>query len=40
MFSYSVVDEACRAANMMLIVGVTRELVHCISQVLEIGGVG
>ena len=32
MFSYSVVDEACRAANIMLIAGVTRELVHCISS--------
>ena len=32
MFSYSVVDEACRATNMMLIVAVTRELVHCISS--------
>ena len=32
MFSYSVVDEACRATNMMLMVAVTRELVHCISS--------
>ena len=32
MFSYSVVDEACRATNIMLIAGVTRELVHCISS--------
>ena len=29
---YSVVYEACRAANIMLIAGVTRELVHCISS--------
>ena len=37
MFSYSVVDEACRATNIMLIAGVTRELVHCISSQTQSG---
>ena len=30
MFSYAVVDEACRVNNVLLIAAVTRELVHCI----------
>ena len=32
MFFYMVVDEACRASNVLLIVAVTHELVHCISS--------
>ena len=38
-FSYSVVDEACRATNIMLIAGVTGELVPAgkHNPVLEIG---
>ena len=33
MFSHAVVDEACRAANIILLItAVTRELVHCISS--------
>ena len=32
MFFYAVVDEACRATNILLIAAVTRELVHCISS--------
>ena len=29
MFFYAVVDEACRATNVLLIAAATRELVHC-----------
>ena len=29
---YAVVDEACRATNLLLIAAVRRELVHCISS--------
>ena len=32
MFFNAVVDEACRAINVLLIAAVTRELVHCISS--------
>ena len=32
MFFYAVVDEACRATNVLLIAAVRRELVHCISS--------
>ena len=32
MFFYAVVEEACRATNVLLIEGFTRELVHCISS--------
>ena len=33
MFFYAVVDEACRATNVLLIAAVTRDrLVHCISS--------
>ena len=32
MFLYSVVDEACRATNVLLIAAVTRELAYCISS--------
>ena len=31
-FSYAVMDEACYATNVLLIVAVARELVHCISS--------
>ena len=41
MFSYAVVDEACRATNVLLNAAVTRELVHTFlrkhNPVLEIG---
>ena len=30
--SYAVVDEACRATNILLIAAVTRKLVHCVSS--------
>ena len=29
---YAVVDETCRATDVLLIAAVTRELVHCISS--------
>ena len=32
MFFYVVVDETCRATNVLLIAAVTRELVHCSSS--------
>ena len=32
MFSYAAMDEACCATNGLLIAGVARELVHCISS--------
>ena len=32
MFSYVVVDEACRATNLLLIAAVTRETVACERQ--------
>ena len=32
MFFYTVVDEASRATNVLLIAAVTSELVHCISS--------
>ena len=32
MFSYAVVNEACRATSIMLFAAVTRELVDCISS--------
>ena len=32
MFFYAVVDEACRATNVLLIAAVTRKLVHCTSS--------
>ena len=32
MFSYAVMDEACRATSIWLIAAVTRELVHYISS--------
>ena len=32
MFFYVVVDEACRATNVLLIAAVTREPVYCISS--------
>ena len=32
MFFYTVVEEACRATNVLLIAVVTREKVHCISS--------
>ena len=37
MFSYAVVDEACRATNILLIAAVTRELVYCISSKTQSG---
>ena len=32
MFSYAVVDEACRATNVLLIAAVTREQLYSISS--------
>ena len=31
-FFYEVMDEACRATDVLLIAAVTRELLHCISS--------
>ena len=31
-FFYAVVDEGCRATNVLLIAAATREIVHCISS--------
>ena len=37
MFLYAVVDEACRATNVLLIAAVTRELAYCISSLTQSG---
>ena len=37
MFFNAVVDEACRAINVLLIAAATRELVHCISSLTKSG---